>query len=72
MEIIKKAFADYAEMAATGKLHGLTPFEVNSIWFILNDLNKGGYFRDAYGKDRKLVFQARLFCCQKQIGRAHV
>lgn len=41
MEIIKKAFADYAEMAATGKLHGLTPFEVNSIWFILNDLNSG-------------------------------
>lgn len=41
MEIIEKAYADHAEMAATGKLHGLTPFEANSIWFILNDLNKG-------------------------------
>lgn len=41
MEIIKKAFADYKEMVDTGKLHGFTPFEVNSIWFILNDINEG-------------------------------
>ncbi len=38
---IKKAFADYKEMVDTGKLHGFTPFEVNSIWFILNDLDEG-------------------------------
>lgn len=41
MEIIKKAYDDYKAMTETGKLHGFTSFEVNSIWFILKDLAEG-------------------------------
>lgn len=41
MGIIEKAYGDYETMAETGKLHGFTPFEVNSIWFILKDLAEG-------------------------------
>lgn len=41
MDIIRKALDDYESMVDTGKLHGFTPFEVNSIWFILNDLDEG-------------------------------
>lgn len=41
MAKIRKAALAYAEMVHSGKLGSLTPTELNSIFFILNDLNSG-------------------------------
>lgn len=42
MAKIRKAALAYAEMVHSGKLGKLTPAELNSIFFILNDLNSAG------------------------------
>ena len=41
MKIVEKAHQDYKTLTETGNLHGFTPFEVNSIWFILKDVSHG-------------------------------
>jgi len=41
MDRIKKALDDHGKMCESGRLQGLTPFDVNLIWYILKDLAKG-------------------------------
>jgi len=41
MDLIKFAMDDYKKMVDTGDIRDFTPYEVNSIWFILKDLSEG-------------------------------
>ncbi len=41
MDMIEFAMDDYKKMVDTGDIRDFTPHEVNSIWFILNDLSEG-------------------------------
>ncbi len=49
-DLIQKALNDYEEMARSGKIHGFTPSEVNSLWFIMKDLYEGDFSETLSGK----------------------
>lgn len=42
-DFIQKALDDYERMVQSGEIHGFTPNEINSLWFILKDLYEGDF-----------------------------